>query len=141
MDVPSLQYNSYSDIDIINGLLNKGLTQQQYHGENNHLGNTIVKPTVINNHILPFNNSQDDVVGDYGQIIPIDEPEKQSTPIDKLLDSNKKKYVNSNGTNGTIEMNEFNSFVEVLTNDYIGSFYFASLTVIGLYILFKMIKK
>ena len=28
-----------------------------------------------------------------------------------------------------------------LTKDYIGNFYFASITVIGLYILFKMIKK
>ena len=138
-EISNLQYTSYSDIDVIRGLLNKSQHQQQ----SNYLGNTkepkIVKPAVNMNHVVPSNITEE--TGDYKQIINIDEPikKKDNKTDDKTVgmktkNTTKKPIVNN-------DLTEIDAFLSVLKHDLVGTFYFASVTIIGLYIVFRMIKK
>lgn len=127
-----LQYNSYSDIDVIRKLINKSDENQV---NSNYLGNAkesrIVRPTVNMANIVPANIADDS--GDYGQIVSIDEPSQVKKVEEKTVSKDKSRE--------PADISEFDAFLHVLTDDYIGKFYFASITIIGLYIVFRMIKK
>jgi hypothetical protein len=132
-----LQYNSYSDIDVIRNLINKSEEKQV---NSNYLGNAkeskIIRPTVNMANIVPANITDDN--GEYGQIVAIDEPVQEiKKPKEKKIDEKNIEKKNREPT----DIKEFDVFLNVLTDDYIGKFYFASITIIGLYIVFRMIKK
>ena len=134
----NLQYNSYSDIDVIRNLINKSDEKQV---NSNYLGNTkeykIVRPTVNMANIVPANITLDNE--EYGQIVPIDEPSQEKKVVE--LKKNVEKKVSEKKSREPADVNEFDAFLHVLTDDYIGKFYFASITIVGLYIVFRMIKK
>jgi len=132
-----LQYNSYSDIDVIRKLINKSDENQV---NSNYLGNAkesrIVRPTVNMANIVPANIADDS--GDYGQIVSIDEPSQVKKVEEKKVEE---KTGSKDKSREPADISEFDAFLHVLTDDYIGKFYFASITIIGLYIVFRMIKK
>ena len=134
-----LQYNSYSDIDVIRNLINKSDEKQV---NSNYLGNAkeskIVRPTVNMANIVPANITLDNNE-EYGQIVPIDEPSEEKKVVE--LKKNVENKVSEKKNREPADVNEFDAFLHVLTDDYIGKFYFASITIVGLYIVFRMIKK
>jgi hypothetical protein len=123
------------DIDNINELIVGERIYDYYLMSEQNLGNIIIqtengtnlinrnkisssdfKPIIDNEEVFIFTNNHDD------EILDITDKHNKTEP------SKKKKHIQSDPT-------------KELFNSSINKFYFASLTVIGLYIVFRMIKK
>lgn len=142
-ETAALQYSSYNDIDIIRGVLNINKPLAAPLG-NTVVANTKLFATDMKNVVPAFpagtaTMSTDDIHG-YGQHIVIDEPSHPQN-LKTSKPQKDKKDEKTTPDNEDKKPSESDTFMEVLTHDYIGTFYFASITVIGLYVLFRMVKK
>ena len=87
---------------------------------NNLLSSTEFQPIVDSEPTYVFTKESDTEILDITNNYNNSKPEERPTPSNPSKHSNPSAY---------------------LTGDYINNFYFASLTVVGLYIVFRMIKK
>lgn len=158
----TFKYNSY-DEDLV--LINKTLYPEVEHDNNTHLGNNgnkhteISTPHVNMNRVVPC-NLHDDNIQSYEQYVDISLPyesvsynDKNITnvaigdniPIPSTLPSTvtqpKKQLDVDEEEDEVYDSLLPESFMEVLTNDSIGSFYLGSISVIGLYLVFRMLRK
>lgn len=142
------------DEDLV--LINKTLYPKGEHDNNTHLGNNGNKhtemstPRVNMNRVVPC-NLHDDNIQSYEQYVDISLPYEsisyndKNIPIPSTFPSTRthpKKQLDVDEEEDEVYDSLLpESFMEVLTNDCIGSFYLGSISIVGLYLIFRMLRK
>lgn len=103
-------------------------------GKGSHYSPSITSAMDVSFH--PIKNSTGSV--NYVALIENDETNKSIiSPFDKNIEDTMSETSETSETNDTINTNDIFS----LDNDYVKTFYIGSITVVGLYILFRILDK